>query len=31
VVIGGIMTCTALTLFVLPAIYSLGRRDPSEA
>ena len=31
VVIGGIMTCTALTLFVLPAIYSLGRRDPNEA
>jgi cobalt-zinc-cadmium resistance protein CzcA len=32
VVIGGIVTCTALTLFVLPAIYSLlGRRDPNEA
>ena len=31
VVIGGIMTCTALTLFVLPAIYSLGRRDASDA
>ena len=26
VVIGGLVTCTALTLFVLPAVYSLFRR-----
>jgi len=26
VVIGGLVTCTALTLFVLPVVYSLFRR-----
>ena len=30
VVIGGLVTCTALTLFVLPAVYGLFRRKTSE-
>jgi len=29
VVIGGLVTCTLLTLFVLPSIYSLLRRRPA--
>jgi len=29
VVIGGLVTCTLLTLFVLPSIYSLVRRSPA--
>ena len=28
VVIGGLVTSTLLTLFVLPAVHSLFRRDP---
>jgi cobalt-zinc-cadmium resistance protein CzcA len=30
VVIGGLMTCTALTLFVLPTVYTLVRRRAAE-
>jgi len=30
VVIGGLVTCTALTLFVLPTVYGLFRRRPAE-
>ncbi len=30
VVIGGLVTCTALTLFVLPTVYGLFRRKPAE-
>jgi cobalt-zinc-cadmium resistance protein CzcA len=30
VVIGGLMTCTALTLFVLPTLYGIGRRQEPE-
>ena len=30
VVIGGLVTCTALTLFVLPTVYSLFRRRTLE-
>jgi cobalt-zinc-cadmium resistance protein CzcA len=29
VVIGGLVTCTALTLFVLPTVYGLFRRRPA--
>ena len=29
VVIGGLVTCTALTLFVLPTVYGLFRRTPA--
>ncbi len=29
VVIGGLVTCTALTLFVLPTVYGLFRRSPA--
>jgi cobalt-zinc-cadmium resistance protein CzcA len=29
VVIGGLVTCTALTLFVLPTVYGLFRREPA--
>ena len=31
VVIGGLVTCTLLTLFVLPAVYSLFRRKTAES
>ena len=30
VVIGGLVTCTALTLFVLPIVYSYLRRSPAN-
>jgi cobalt-zinc-cadmium resistance protein CzcA len=30
VVIGGLVTCTVLTLFVLPTVYGLFRRRPAE-